>query len=200
MINSELFRLRIVVFAAGFSTRMGRPKAFAKVRGVTLIRRTIGLLAPFAAQPIIVVTSPRARRMRVELRGLPVCFVANRQRSFGLSTSVVRGLWTARFSGATLMLPMDLADFNARDVERLIVRWRTATRRVTARRLGDRASTPLILPRWLYQRARGIVGDIGLRELLAGLPREHRILIDLPSAARDVDTPEELAAARHPRQ
>jgi molybdenum cofactor cytidylyltransferase len=196
MINSELSRLRIVVLAAGFSTRMGRSKAFTKIRGVSLIRRTIAVLAPFAVQTIVVVTAPRARRIRVELRGQPVSFIANPERSLGLSTSVVRGLRAARTSGATLLLPMDLAELKPREVARLIMRWCTAKRRVTARRLGDRSSTPLILPRWLYPRARGIIGDVGLRELLAGMPTECRTLVELPSATRDVDTPEELSAAR----
>jgi molybdenum cofactor cytidylyltransferase len=196
MINSELSRLQIVVLAAGLSSRMGRPKAFVKIRGVSLIRRTIAVVAPFAVQPIIVVTAPRARRIRAELRGQRVSFVTNPKHSLGLSTSVVRGLRAARFGEATLLLPIDLAELKARDIARLIARWRRAKRRVTARRLVDRVSVPLILPHWLYPRACAIVGDVGLRELLAGLPAEHRSLIELPSAARDVDTPEELSAAR----
>jgi molybdenum cofactor cytidylyltransferase len=196
MINGKLSRLQIVVLAAGLSTRMGQPKAFVKIRGASLIRRTIAVVAPFAVQRIIVVTSPRARRMRAELQGQRVSLVANPKRSLGLSTSVVCGLRAARFSAATLLLPMDLVDLNARDISRLIARWRRARRRVIARRLDDRASTPVILPRWLYPRACAIVGDVGLRELLAGLPGEHRVLIELPSAAIDIDTPEELTAAR----
>jgi CTP:molybdopterin cytidylyltransferase MocA len=138
--------------------------------------------------------------MRVELRGQPVSFVSNPARSLGLSTSVLHGLRASRFSGATLFLPMDLAELSRRDLARLIMRWRSARRRVTARRLGDRSATPLILPRRLYPRARGIVGDIGLREFLAGLPAECRTLVELPSAARDIDTLAQLSAARRRAQ
>ena len=196
MIGGELARLRIVVLAAGFSTRMGRSKALARIHGVSLIRRTIAVLAPFAVKKIIVVTAPRSSRMRVELRGQHVTLVANPARALGLSTSVLRGLRVARFSGATLLLPMDLAELASRDISRLLSRWRSAQRRVTARRLGGRSSTPLILPRWLYPRVAGLAGDVGLRELLAALPADCRTLVDLPSAVRDVDTPQQLAAAR----
>lgn len=196
MINCELSRLQIVVLAAGFSTRMGRSKAFAKIHGVSLIRRTIAVLDPFAVRSIIVVTAPRAWRMRAELRRQRVSFVANPERSLGLSTSVLRGLRAARFSGATLLLPMDLAELHAQDIARLVKRWCANRRRLTARRLAGRSSTPLILPRWLYQRTRGIAGDVGLRELLAELPAERRTLVELPSAGRDVDTPAELGAVR----
>jgi CTP:molybdopterin cytidylyltransferase MocA len=91
---------------------------------------------------------------------------------------------------------MDLAELNARDIDRLIGRWRGSRRRVVARRLDGRASIPLILPRALYPRVREIAGDVGLRNLLAALPANRRTLIELASAERDVDTPQELSAAR----
>jgi molybdenum cofactor cytidylyltransferase len=196
MIHSELSRLQIVVLAAGLSSRMGRSKAFAKIHGLSLILRTITVLAPFAANKIIVVTGPRAQRMRVELRRSSILFVANPARALGLATSVIRGVRASRCSGAVLLLPMDLAELNARDLWRLISRWRGARRRVVARRVYERASVPLILPRMLYPRVREIAGDVGLRNLLAELPANRRTLIDLPSAERDVDTPQELGDAR----
>jgi CTP:molybdopterin cytidylyltransferase MocA len=55
---------------------------------------------------------------------------------------------------------------------------------------------PLILPRRLYPRALAVTGDVGLRELVNGLPAKERVLVDLPSAALDVDTPQDLRAAR----
>jgi molybdenum cofactor cytidylyltransferase len=199
MIRHELSGLRIVVLAAGFSTRMGRSKPLVTVRGVSLIRRTAAVLSPFAANKIVVVTSPRATRLRTELRGFPVTVLANPQRARGLSSSVIRGLRETRYGAATLLLPVDLGELMPRDIARLISRWRTAKRRVTALRLGGRASTPLILPKWLYPRARRLVGDVGLRALVAALPDEQRVLVELSSAVGDIDTPRDLAAARRSR-
>jgi CTP:molybdopterin cytidylyltransferase MocA len=118
-----------------------------------------------------------------------------------LSSSVRRGLIRARFSGAALLLPVDLAALRRRDMVRLISRWRARRRCVIARRLGDgdglpRGGVPLILPRWLYSRAQCVTGDIGLRALVSGLPPSQRILLPLESAALDVDTPQDLRAAR----
>jgi molybdenum cofactor cytidylyltransferase len=175
---------------------MGRSKAFAKIHGVSLILRTIKVLAPFAANRIIVVTGPRAQRMRIELRSCSIAFVANPAHALGLATSVISGVRASRFSAAVLLLPLDLAELNARDVERLIACWRGSRRRVVARRADGRASIPLILPRALYPRVREIAGDVGLRNLLAALPANRRTLIELASAERDVDTPQELGAAR----
>jgi CTP:molybdopterin cytidylyltransferase MocA len=100
-----------------------------------------------------------------------------------------------------LLLPVDLVTLQPRDLGRLLSRWRCARRCVIARRIaglgGAQGGVPLILPRWLYTRALAVTGDIGLRELVSALPARQRVLMDLPSAALDVDTPRDLVIARH---
>ena len=196
-----LLRLQVVVLAAGSSSRMGRPKALARIHGVSLLRRTLRLLAPFAHGKIIVVLPEKSARYRIEARGLNAAFISNPQRAAGLSSSVRRGIARSRYSSAALLLPVDLAALRHRDLATLILRWRAQRRFVIARRIGRpggpwHAGTPLILPRWLYARALGVTGDIGLRDLVGGLPQHQQVLLDLPSAALDVDTPLELCTAR----
>jgi CTP:molybdopterin cytidylyltransferase MocA len=99
------------------------------------------------------------------------------------------------------LLPVDLAALRLWDMARLVSRWRAARRCVVARRVGrpdepPQGGVPLILPRWLYPRARELIGDQGLREIVNGLAPRHRVLLHLPSAAMDVDTPQDLRAAR----
>ncbi len=189
--------LRIVVLAAGFSTRLGRPKALARVHGVTLLRKMLGLLAPFAtSSKIIVVIPPAAGRYKIGSFAHLVTFVANSQRASGLSSSVRLGMRRARQSAGVLLLPVDLVDLARRDIARLIARWRGARRRVVARRVQDEAGGPLILPRWLYARAGDLRGDQGLREMVRRLPKDSVSLVVLPSAELDVDTPRDLERAR----
>jgi molybdenum cofactor cytidylyltransferase len=195
-------RLQVLIFAAGFSSRLGRPKALVRVRALTLLRRTLILAAHCAPAKIVVVIPRHAARYRLEARGLEVTFAANPRRADGLSSSVRRGVAVARYSPALLLLPVDLAELQRRDLARLISRWRAARRRVVARRIGQqdaapRGGLPLILPRWLYARAAQVTGDIGLRDLVSGLPAPQRVLLTLPSAVLDVDTPQDLCAARH---
>ena len=201
MNDGSLPKLPIVILAAGFSSRLGRPKTLVRVRSVSLLRRTIALAAQFAPAKIIVVLPRRAARYRIEARGFKVIFAANPRRGDGLSSSVRRGISQARYSPAVILLPVDLAALRRRDMARLISRWRAARRCVIARRIGRlsetaRGGVPLILPRWLYPRTLEVTGDIGLRELVGGLPARLRVLLNLPSAALDVDTPEDLRAAR----
>ena len=106
------------------------------------------------------------------------------------------GLFRARYSAAILFLPVDLAGLDPRELGRAIARWQSSRRAVVARRVGTRAGTPLILPHRLYPRARRIGGDLGLRDLVNDLPRDEVTLIELPSAALDVDTRADLRSAR----
>jgi molybdenum cofactor cytidylyltransferase len=188
--------LRIVILAAGFSARLGQPKALARIHGTSLLERTIRMLAPWAAAKIIVVVPPRAGCYRVGRSAQAIDFIANRGRSHGLSSSVLRGLDRARHSAAVLLVPVDLVELDRRDIARLIGRWRGARRRVVARRVGVAAGTPLILPHWLIARTRGLTGDKGLRDLVRGFPVDCVSLVDMPSAGADVDTPRDLERAR----
>ncbi|HEY2676963.1 MAG TPA: nucleotidyltransferase family protein [Steroidobacteraceae bacterium] len=188
--------LGIIVLAAGFSLRLGQPKALASVRGASLLKRMLELAAGLRATRIIVVVPRNASRYRLEASGIKAEFVVNLQRAQGLSSSVRRGVAAARYSRAVLLIPADLARLKAREMRRLISRWRAAPRRLVARRIGQSGGAPLILPRWLFPKALGISGDAGLRELVRQLPIASLVLVDLPSAAFDVDTTVDLKIAR----
>jgi molybdenum cofactor cytidylyltransferase len=196
MMETQLSSLQIVVLAAGFSTRLGRSKSLATIRGTSLIRRTLTTLSKVTRQTILVVTAPRPTRLHAELRGLRVSILPNPRRAAGLSTSVALALRKARWSSGTLFLPVDLADLNAFDLKRLISRWRASKRRIAGRRTSNGAATPLILPKFLYLAAARQTGDVGLRDFVAGLDSQQPTLLNMSSAERDVDTMHDLTIAR----
>jgi len=196
MNSRSLPQLRVLILAAGFSSRLGEPKAVARVHGKSLLRKALELAAYFAPAQIIAIVPRNAARYRIEAHGINAAFKVNLQRAQGLSSSVRSGITEARYSPAVLLLPVDLVDLRRHDVMRLIGSWRAARRRVIARRIGRHGGTPLILPRWLYSRGLELKGDIGLREMVNTLPRDAVRLVDMPSAGVDIDTPQDLKAAR----
>ena len=189
-------KLHIAVLAAGFSSRFGQPKALARVHGISLLRRTLKVASSLGASRIVVVVPRNAARYRIEARGMKVHWAVNAQRAKGLSSSVRRAIAAARFAPAVLLLPTDLIRLENRDLFRLVRRWRFSPRRLIARRINFSGATPVILPRWLYSRASSLVGDVGLREIIGQLPADSRVLVELPSADSDVDTPQDLHRAR----
>ena len=187
---------RIVILAAGFSSRLGRPKALVRVRGRSLLARTVAILRPWAADAIVVVVPARAARYRAGLRAREVEFVVNGRRERGLSSSVLTGVRRARHSAAVMILPLDLVELHRRDVARLIGRWRAHRRKVVARRIGPVGGTPLILPHRFFALLGHLEGDRGLRDFVRELPRDGLMLVTMDSAAADVDTPADLERAR----
>ena len=137
-----------------------------------------------------------AARYRIEARGLKVRWAVNADRAQGLSSSVRRGIAAARYASAILLLPTDLIHLTRRDLFKLARRRHSAPRRLLARRINLSGAIPVILPRWLYARASRLTGDVGLRDLIAQLPADRRVLVELPSARCDVDTPQDLRDAR----
>jgi molybdenum cofactor cytidylyltransferase len=187
--------LRVLILAAGFSRRLGQPKALARVHGASLIRKVILLLAPFSTKPILVIP-PRSARYKAELRGIHVEFVVNPRRAGGMSSSVRRGIARVRCASAVLVVPVDLVRLRRRDIARLVHRWRGARRRVAVSRVGTHLGAPLILPRWLFMPALRIEGDVGLREVVRRLPAEHLMIVSMRSAQEDIDTALDLRSAR----
>jgi molybdenum cofactor cytidylyltransferase len=195
-----LARLQVIVLAAGFSSRLGEPKALARVRGSSLLRRTLRCAAALHPARIIVVVPRNSPRYRTQARGMKVTFADNSARHRGLSSSVRRGIAAARYAPAVLLMPVDLVNVKSRELARLVKRWHGAPRCVIARRICAPAASfgaaPLVLPRRFHERALRVSGDAGLRELIGQLPPDSRVLVDVPSAAIDIDTPEDLRAAR----
>src|SRR5450755_867442 len=107
-------RLQIIVLAAGFSSRLGLPKALARVRGVSLLRRTLQLAATLKCAKIIAIVPRNATRYRAQAGGVNATFIANLQRDRGLSSSVRLGIAKARYSPAVLLMPVDLANLKDR--------------------------------------------------------------------------------------
>ena len=189
-------KLQIVVLAAGFSSRLGQPKALARVHAIGMLRRTLKVASSLGTDRIIVVVPRNAARHRIEARGLKVQWAVNDQRANGLSSSVRRGIAAAHYASAVLFLPVDFIQLKSHDLFRLVRRWQSSPRRLIARELNSSGATPAILPRWLFSRASSLSGDVGLRGLIGQLPAESRVLVDLPSAACDIDTPQDLKLAR----
>ena len=113
-----------------------------------------------------------------------------------MSNSVRRAVKCRRFSRAILIVPVDLIALRAADLKRMLKVWQGHPRKLIARRLGTRGVTPAIVPKRLFSLAETITGDVGLRDLIAGLPPGERVLVKMPSADLDIDTPQHLQAAR----
>jgi molybdenum cofactor cytidylyltransferase len=184
-----------IVLAAGGSTRLGRPKQLVSLGGKSLLRLAAEAAVASGASPVVIVLGDKADQFTPQLAGLPVVPVINTNWQQGMSSSLSCGVGAlqAEASSLTAVLCMvcDQPQITAAHLRTLWDRY-AASGKVIAVRHGDRPGVPAIFPaKYLPDLAR-VTGDKGARSLLAGLPDEEMELFDMPEAAFDLDTPEDL--------
>jgi molybdenum cofactor cytidylyltransferase len=189
--------LIVAVLASGSSRRLGRDKAMVRIRGQTLLERTLHTLNRANAGRIvtirtIVIRAPRQRRPLV--RSIQWCINSDHRR--GISSSIRRALRAARCARGTLFIAVDLYALDHRELARMLRAWRSRPTRIVARRFGAHGGMPLVLPKRHYGLARKISGDRGLAAVLSECGTEAIRWVEMASAAADIDTSADLSRAR----
>jgi molybdenum cofactor cytidylyltransferase len=186
-------RLAAIVLAAGGSSRLGEPKQLLRLRGEPLLLRSCRMASAVADVGVIVVLGAGALRLRSLLRRhrRPVTIAHNSGWSEGMAGSLRAGLAAVpRGSDGVLIVLVDQVGIEARDLQRLVERWRQRPGQPAAAFFSERAGAPAVIPRRLFPALRSLEGDTGARKLLAGI--RNAILVALPAARFDIDTAEDL--------
>ena len=183
-----------IVMAAGQGRRMGRPKAALRVRGVPMVRLAAEAALRVCGAGVWVVTGSHRAAIAVALADCPVALVHNRRWARGLGSSLEAGL--AAVAGrcrAALVLPCDLPGVTAADLARLAAAWAANPDHPAAAGFAGTVGAPAILPCRCFAEL-PTDGDAGAGSWLR--TRDTLTVVDIPAAARDVDSPADLAAAR----
>lgn len=192
----------VIVLAAGAARRFGSPKQLVRVNGRPLLHAVIGRGVAVGGHAVIVVLGAYAAELAPLLRHTPATVVINRQWEEGMGSSLRAGV--AALPGtaeAALVLLADQASVTAEDLRRLVGSWRRQPNQIVAAQYGSTVGAPAIFPRWSFGELGALRGDQGARVLL----RRHAdrlVRVPMPSAAIDIDTPEDLLtieAAQQPR-
>jgi len=186
-----------VVLAAGRSTRMGTPKLLLTVSGRSVLRHVVDHVRASRCGEIVVVVGEAADRMAEEVRLAGVRVVVNDRYREGMGTSLAAGVSTlSPECDAAVVLLGDQPCVTAGVINALIDAYRRTRKPIVASRYGDVTGAPTLIGAALFNEARRLGGDVGGRFLI----QQHPDLVEevqvSPSAAVDVDTPEEFARLR----
>jgi CTP:molybdopterin cytidylyltransferase MocA len=182
-----------LVLAAGGARRFGSPKALVPYRGEPLVARAAGLLRGCCGAGVTVVVGADAGRVRAAVPVMPgVNVVENPQWADGLARSLAAGLAALPApAAAALVLLADQPAVTAADLARLVAAWQGSPGQIIAARFGAAVGVPAILPRGAWPALATLTGDQGARAVIAAAG--DRVEVAMPSAALDVDTPDDLA-------
>jgi CTP:molybdopterin cytidylyltransferase MocA len=187
--------LHAILLAAGGSSRLGRAKQLLTYAGEPLVHRAARLLSGVTPR-VTVVTGARAGQVDEALADLEVDRRHNARWREGVGGSIA--LAADQFevgTRATLIMLCDQYGIGAEDLGRLVGAWREEPARIAAARWGERFGPPVIFPSRFFPRLRRLRGDLGARQLLVE-ERARIRLVELPSAALDVDDAADLARMR----
>ena len=195
----QLTQLPALLLAAGGSSRLGQPKQLVTVSGEPLLRRTIRIAGEAGFQPVHVVLGAYAAECRRALDGFPVPegtllqVIQNESWREGMSSSLRLGLAALSGAEAVLLLVCDQPRLTRESLERLGALYASSGALAAAARYGGRLGVPAIVGRSLFAELERVQGDRGARGVLEALG-DRVAALDLPEAAVDVDTPQDLSA------
>jgi len=185
--------LQVIVLAAGASTRLGQPKQLVRLGGRPVLHRVVGEAVAVAGASVTVVLGAHARDLSRLLQNSPASVVVNRHWEEGVASSLRCGLAAAPPSAdAVLILLGDQVAVSAEDLRRLIAAWGGHDTVIAASVYGGTLGVPAIFPRFCWSELAQLRGDQGARAIIAR--HAARLAhVPMPSAAVDLDTPEDLA-------
>jgi molybdenum cofactor cytidylyltransferase len=192
--------LYAVVLAAGSSSRFGSAKQLVRLGGRPLLHIAVTRAAEVTGNALIVVLGAGAAQLAPLLKHSPGSVVVNRDWREGIGSSIRAAM--ARLPPTcrgVMLLLADQAAVTADDLRRLSGTWRKQPQYIAAAEYGGTSGAPAIFPRSRFRELAELRGDVGARELLRR-SADRVVRVPMPSAAIDVDTPEDLLALASERE
>jgi molybdenum cofactor cytidylyltransferase len=190
--------LYAVVLAAGASTRFGSAKQLVRVAGRPLLHTAVTRSSEVTGNALIVVLGSGAAELAPLLKHSPGSVLVNHEWREGLGSSIRAAVLRlpSTCSGVMLVLA-DQAAVTADDLKRLAGTWRKQPLYIAAALYSGSCGPPVIFPRSAFRELTELRGDVGARALLQR-NADRVVRVPMPSAAIDLDTPEDLLALDAP--
>ncbi len=193
-VNPAAPDVHVIVLAAGGSNRFGSPKQLVRVNGRPLLHTAVSRAVEVAGHAVTVVLGAYASDLTGLLRHTPASIAINRDWAEGMGSSIRAGV--AAVPGTVDAVLISLADqamVTAEDLRRLIGTWRRNTESIISALYSGDVGAPAIFPRWCFRELAELRGDHGARVLM-NRHADRLVRVAMPSAALDIDAPEDLLA------
>ena len=182
-----------VLLAAGMSRRYGSPKQLAVLDGRTMLEHVIAAARAANLDPVVVVVPVWLSPPRGDSA---LRWIRNPFPERGMSLSMRLGLAALEpETSAAVILLGDQPGVSASTISAVVD---ARGHRPLAAALADGVlAPPVLIERTHFLLADGLVGDVGLRELLRANP-DLVTAVEVPSHPPDVDTPDRLGRSTGP--
>ncbi len=188
-----------ILLAAGRSRRLGQPKQQVLLHQQTLLDRSANRLLD-QADPVAVVINGQVQQ-HIDAKPAAVSLLVNEQPEQGLGSSIVRGIqWLSEHTpavDAVLLMLVDQYRVDRKDLEQLVWQWQQDNQRVTAAAYENTLGPPVIFPSHWFAKLKRCGAPKGAKDLIYRARDSGQLTaVPMPSAAADLDTPDDLRALR----
>lgn len=181
----------ILLLAAGMSRRLGRPKQLLDFQGMSLLKRTATRALQSEIGAVHVVIGAEKNKIDMELSGMQVEKIENKEWEEGMASSIRTGLQAAITKNPSidgiLILVCDQPEITADLLQKLMTLQADSGAAVVASAYGGILGTPALFHSSLFHELLGLRGDTGARKIMqthwadvAQLPFE--------AGSQDIDT------------
>ena len=189
-----VFKIGLIILAAGAATRMGRPKQLLSYQGRSLILHAVEVALASLCQPIIVVLGAYVERIKPELMPKAVQVVENSQWQEGMSSSIRAGMSMLLKTNSKLdAVIISLADqplVSPQIFNQLIQSYQETQKVIVASKYNETTGVPALFGNALFPELMQLEGDKGAKALIQKYIDTGLILL-IPEAAIDIDTPDD---------
>jgi len=187
-----------VLLAGGDSSRLGASKQLVEFAGEPLILRAARAATELCTAGLVVVTGAVHEPIEAALAGTSVTVARNPEWREGIGASIRCGVCaTDARADAFLLLLCDQPWVGSEELAELIAAWRAAPDSIAAAGYAGCHGVPAVFPARFRQRLIDLSGDRGARALIDAA--DDLTVVDMPAAAFDIDTPEDVQRISHAR-
>lgn len=189
-----VFKIGLIILAAGAATRMGRPKQLLSYQGRSLILHAVEVALASLCQPIVVVLGAYVEQIKPELMPKAVQVVENSQWQEGMSSSIRAGISMLLKTNSKLdAVIISLADqplVSPQIFNQLIQSYQETQKVIVASKYNETTGVPALFSNALFPELMQLEGDKGAKALIQKYIDTGVILL-IPEAAIDIDTPDD---------
>lgn len=192
-------KIGALLLAAGGSSRMGRPKQLLFYEGQTLLRRAAETLLATACSLVIVVLGSEFEQTRKQIKGLPVVEICNENWQTGMGSSIKAGvtrlLQVEPDASGLIITLCDQPHITSSHIDQLIKKFRETGCGIVAAEYAGTTGVPALFGRRYFDELLNMEGDRGARKLIHSASADLS-KVQIPEAAFDIDSPEDLISKR----
>lgn len=180
-----------IIYASGFSRRMGRDKLLLEIEGEKIIERVIRAAVKSNLDEVILVYRKREIREIGEKYGLRTVY--NGEADKGQSESMKLGIKYTAKGHSYMFIVGDQPFINADIINKLIDEYKNSKLSILIPYYNGNRGMPMIMSNIYREELLNVVGDKGGRDIVKKYPHNlHKVNIVEERPGIDVDTLEDL--------